>query len=85
MLTQMPSNVIVSWRSFFYENIPNQIHKNFTSENWKFSGKRKADIFHTSAQNIECEYSLEPPRQSNSKYPQSMFLSENKKNNVYPC
>ena len=38
---------------------------------------KNADIFHISAQNIDCEYSLEPP--------QSMFLSRNKKNNVYPC
>ena len=37
-----------------------------------FSDK-KSDIFHISAQNIDCEYSLEPPR-----------LSRNKKNNVYP-
>ena len=33
-----------------------------------------------SAQNIDCEYSLEPPRQGGSdEYPQSMFLSRNKK------
>ena len=31
-------------------------------------------------------YSLEPPRRGGSnEYPQSMFLSKNKKNNVYPC
>ena len=41
---------------------------------------------HISAQNIDCVYLLEPPqRGSSSKYPQSMFLSRNKKNNVYPC
>ena len=40
-----------------------------------------------SAQNIDCGYSLEPPRRGGSnEYPQSMFLSRNKKNNdVYPC
>ena len=39
-----------------------------------------------SNQNTDCGYSLEPPRQGGSKeYPQSMFLSRNKKNNVYPC
>ena len=39
-----------------------------------------------SAQNKDCGYSLEPPRQGGSKeYLQSMFLSRNKKNNVYPC
>ena len=43
-------------------------------------------IFYTAAQNIDCGYSLEPPRRGGSnKYPQSMFLSRNKKNNAYPC
>ena len=59
--------------------------ENFTSKNRKFSGKN-SDIFHISAQNIDCGYSLEPPRRGGSnEYPQSMFLSRNKKNNVYPC
>ena len=43
-------------------------------------------IFHISAQNIDCGYSLEPPRRGGSnEYPQSMFLSRNKLDNVYPC
>ena len=47
---------------------------------------KKSDIFHISAQNIDFGYSLEPPRRGGSnEYPQSMFLSRNKKNNVYPC
>ena len=50
------------------------------------SSDKKFDIFHISAQNIDCVYSLEPPRRGGSNgYPQSMFLSRNKKNNVYPC
>ena len=33
-----------------------------------------------------CGYSLEPPGRGGSKEnPQSMFLSRNKKTNVYPC
>ena len=57
----------------------------FTTKNWKFPYKN-SDIFHISAQNIDCRYSLEPPRQGGSnEYLQSMFLSRNKKNNVYPC
>ena len=52
---------------------------------WKISNKN-SDIFHISAQNIDCGYSLEPPRRGGSnEYPQSMFLSRSKKNNVYPC
>ena len=47
---------------------------------------KNSDIFHISAQNIDFGYSLEPPPQGGSyEYPQSMFLSRNKKNNVYPC
>ena len=46
--------------------------ENFTSKNWIFSVK-KTDIFHISAQNIDCGYSLEPPRRGGSnEYPQSM-------------
>ena len=59
--------------------------ENFASRNWKFSDK-KSDIFHYSAQNIDCGYSLEPPlRGGSNEYPQSMFSNKNKKNNVYPC
>ena len=47
---------------------------------------KKFNIFLISAQNIDCGYSLKPPRRGGSnEYPQSMFLSRNKKNNVYPC
>ena len=59
--------------------------ENFTTKKWKFSNKN-SDIFHISAQNIDCEYSLEPAQWGGSnEYPQSTFLSRNKKNNVYPC
>ena len=47
---------------------------------------KNSDIFHISVQNIDCGYSLEPPHWDGSnEYPQSMFLSLIKKNNVYPC
>ena len=48
---------------------------------------KNSDIFfHISAQNTDCRYSLEPPRRGGSnEYPQSMFLSKTKKNNVFPC
>ena len=45
---------------------------------------KNSNIFHISTQNIDYGYSLEPPRRGGSnEYPQSMFLSRNKKNNVY--
>ena len=45
----------------------------------KFSDKN-SDICHTTARNIDCGYSLEPPHRGGSNgYPQSMFLNRNKK------
>ena len=61
--------------------------ENFTTQkkNENFQIKN-SDIFQISAQNIYCGYSLEPPRRGGSnEYPQSMFLSRNKQNNVHPC
>ena len=59
--------------------------ENFTTKSWKFSDKNY-NIFHISAQNTDCGYSLEPPRWGGSnEYPQYMFFSRNNKNNVYPC
>ena len=46
---------------------------------------KNSDICPISAWNIDCGYSLEPPRRGGSnEYPQSMFSSKNKENNVYP-
>ena len=46
-------------------------------KNWNFSEKKKKlDIFHISAQNIDCGYPLEPPRRGGpNEYPQSMFYA----------
>ena len=52
----------------------------------KIFRQKTSDIFHISVQSIDFGYSLEPPRRGGSnEYPQSMFLSKNKKNNVCPC
>ena len=59
--------------------------ENQTPKNENFPMKN-TDIFHIFVQNIDCGYSLEPPRRGGSnEYPQSMFLDKNMKNNVYPC
>ena len=48
--------------------------------------RKKFDIFLIFAQNIDCGYTLEPPRRGGSnEYPQSMFLSKNKKNRYTPA
>ena len=60
--------------------------ENFTTKNWKYSDENSDIFFHISARNIDCEYSFEPPQWgSTNEYPQCMFLSKSKKNNVYPC
>ena len=65
--------------------MPIQIYwKLYHQKNENFQIKN-SDIFHIYAQNIDCGYSLEPPRRGGSnEYPQSMFLSRNTKTNVYP-
>ena len=71
----------LSLRKHAYSNV----QKILTPKNENFQIKN-FDIFQISAQNIDYGYSLEPPRRGGSnEYPQSIFLSRNKKNNVYPC
>ena len=79
-------------------NLPKSWHTNFTLRKHAYlnilkilqTKKRedfqikKSDIFHISAQNINCGYWLELPGRGSNKYPQYMFLSKNKNNNVYP-
>ena len=58
--------------------------ENFTIKKDNFPIKH-SDIFHIPAQNIDCWYLLEPPRRDGSnEYPQFMFFSKIRKNNVYP-
>ena len=69
-----------------YENTPIQLYRKFHLQILNIFRWKIWYFFHISAQNIDCGYSLEPPRRGGSnEYPQSMFLSRNKKNNVYPC
>ena len=75
----------VTW-TYHYENTPIHIYRKFHLQNTEYFQIKNSNIFHISAQNIDCGYSLEPPRRGGSnEYPQSMLLSRNKKNNVYPC
>ena len=47
---------------FHYENTPIQIYRKFHLQKLKNIQIKNSDIFHISAQNIDCGYSLEPPR-----------------------
>ena len=40
--------------------------ENFSTKTGKFSDKKKMIFFHIPAQNIDCRYSLEPPRRGGS-------------------
>ena len=69
-----------------YENLPMQytvISKAVKNGNFQ---PKIFDIFLIFAQNIDCGYTLEPPRRGGSnEYPQSMFWSKNKKNRYTPA
>ena len=63
-----------------YENLPmqyTQIYLALKVENFQL---KIFDIYLRFAQNIDCGYTLEPPRRGGSnEYPQSMVWSKNKK------
>ena len=47
----------------------------------KISLEKKNDVFNSFVKNIDCGYTLEPPRRDGSnEYPQSMFWTKNKNN-----
>ena len=66
--------------SHHYENTPLfKYIENFTTKNWNFSDKN-SDIFHISAQNIDCGYSLESPcRGGSNGYHNLCFWAEIRK------
>ena len=69
-----------------HENTPIQIYRKNSPPKTENVQIKKSDIFHISAQKIDSWYPLEPPQRGGfNEYPQSMFSSKNKKNNVYPC
>ena len=70
---------------FHYENLPMQYTEIFSIIKIEKFQLKKFDIFLIFAQNIDCGYTLEPPRQGcSNEYPQSMFWSKNKKNRYTP-
>ena len=56
-----------------YGNMPKQYTEIFKV----VKNEKKIDIFNIFAQNIDCRYTLQPPRRGDSKeYPQSMLGSK---------
>ena len=68
------------FQSYHYENMPIQVYWKVNHRKLKMFRQKIQIFFHISAQNIDCGYSLEPPRRGGSnEYPQSIFfLSRNK-------
>ena len=63
-----------------YENTLIPIYRKFHLQKTENFQIKNSDIFHISAQNIDCKYSLEPPRRGGSnEYPQFMFWAEIRK------
>ena len=63
-----------------YENTPIQIYRKISPPKTENFQIKTSEIFHISAQNIDCGYSLEPPRLGGSnEYPQYMFSAEIRK------
>ena len=60
--------------------MPIQIYRRFNLLKLKNISDKNSDIFRISAQNIDCGYSLEPPRRGGSnEYPQSILFSKIRK------
>ena len=70
-LLPLPFYGLIPLRKHAYSNILKILQPR--KENFQI--KKKSDIFHISTQNIDCGYSLEPPRRGGSnEYPHSMFF-----------
>ena len=84
------SNFEIIWQKCTSQHITKtclfKYTENFNTKKMKIFRWKILILFIFLFQNIDCRNSLEPPRRGGSnEYPQSMFLSRNKKNNVYPC
>ena len=63
-----------NWKQLITKTRLFKYTEKFTTKKWKISDKKNSDMFHISAQNIDCGYSLEPPRRGGSnEYPQFTF------------
>ena len=79
------SRAICAFLQGHYENLSMQNTKIFSVVKIENFQLKNFDIFLIFAQNIDCEYTLEPPRRGGSnEYPQSMFWSKNRYTPAYP-
>ena len=77
---------ILTITEIHYENTPMQYTENILVVKMKIFPGKNLIFFFIFAQNIDCGYTLEPPRRGGSnEYTQSMFWSKNKKNRYTPA
>ena len=75
LTTETTLNSAFRYNNPHYENTPIQIYWKFYNQKEGTFSNKKSDIFHIPAQNIDCGYSLEPPRRgASNEYPRSMFF-----------
>ena len=68
------SQDIKTLKHVHYKNMPIRIYRKILPPKTENFLMKNSNIFHISTQNIDCRYSLEPPRRGGSnEYPQSMF------------
>ena len=73
-------------RLVLLRKLAHAINRDFSSLKIENFQLKVFDIFLIFAPNIDCGYTLEPPRRGGSnEYPQSMFWSKNKKNRLTPA
>ena len=71
--------------SVAFRKLAHAIYRDFLSIKMGNFQLKIFDIFLIFAQNIDCGYTLEPPRRGGSnEYPQSMFWSKNRYTPAYP-
>ena len=81
-------DLYIAWSSCFRitKTCPCNKQKYFLALKIENFQLKNFDNFLIFAQNIDCGYTLEPPRRGGSnEYPQSMFWSKNKKNRYTPA
>ena len=83
-VTQIPTKINCIIGQHYEKHVHAIYRKIFGSKTENFQWKKMIFFSFFFAQNIDCGYTLEPPRRGGSnEYPQSMFWSKNKKKNRY--
>ena len=78
--------ISTSFQTSALRKLAHAINRDFLAQKMKIFSRKMFIFFLIFAQNIDCGYTLEPPRRGGSnEYPQSMFWSKNKKNRYTPA